>query len=45
MRIALDCLDLERLYVIYPGKVAYRLSEHVEVIGLDAYVQRNAHEI
>jgi len=41
MRIALDCLELETLYVIYPGKESYRLSEQIEVIGLDEYVQRN----
>lgn len=45
MRIALDCLELDVLYVIYPGKSSYRLNEQVEVIGLDEYVQRHAHEI
>lgn len=45
MRITLDCLELERLYVIYPGKERYFLSDHVEVVGLDEYVQRNTHEI
>ncbi|HMI88213.1 MAG TPA: ATP-binding protein [Polyangiaceae bacterium] len=31
MRVALDDLKLDRIVVLYPGNVAYRLSERVEV--------------
>jgi len=34
MKTALEDLALERLWVIYPGKTAYRLAEKVQVIPL-----------
>jgi predicted AAA+ superfamily ATPase len=34
MRAALEDLALERLWVVYPGKAAYRLTERVQVIPL-----------
>ena len=34
MQVALQDLELEKLYVIYPGKERYRLQEKVEVISL-----------
>lgn len=34
MQIALDTLQLDRLYVIYPGSRNYLLSEKVEVVSL-----------
>jgi len=34
MKMALEDLALERLWVIYPGKTAYRLAEKVQVIPL-----------
>ncbi|HOG18332.1 MAG TPA: ATP-binding protein [Syntrophales bacterium] len=34
MKAALEDLGLERLWVVYPGKAAYRLSERVQVVPL-----------
>ena len=34
MRIALDDLKLDALYVVYPGRHRYRLSDRVEVVPL-----------
>jgi hypothetical protein len=31
MRTALETLDLERLYVVYPGDRAYRLHDRIDV--------------
>jgi predicted AAA+ superfamily ATPase len=36
MRVALHDLKLDRLYVVYPGKHRYALSEQVEVVPLTA---------
>jgi hypothetical protein len=36
MRVALNDLKLDRLYVVYPGKQRYALSEQVEVVPLTA---------
>ncbi len=36
MKAALTALDLERLWVVYPGARRYRLHDRVECIGLDA---------
>ena len=36
MRVALHDLKLDRLYVVYPGKQRYALSEQVEVVPLTA---------
>jgi predicted AAA+ superfamily ATPase len=36
MRVALDDLKLDRIVVLYPGNVAYRLSEGVEVVPVTA---------
>ena len=33
MRNALEDLELERLYVVYPGDVSYDLSEKVRVVA------------
>jgi predicted AAA+ superfamily ATPase len=33
-QLALEDLALERLWVVYPGKAAYRLAEKVQVIPL-----------
>jgi uncharacterized protein len=38
MRIAMESLKLDMLYVICPGTTRYHLAEHIEVIGLEAYV-------
>ena len=36
MRIALNDLGLDALYVVYPGDRRYRLAEQVEVVPLAA---------
>jgi len=36
IRIALDDLELERLWVVYPGKQKYTLDEKVEVLPLES---------
>ena len=36
MRIALDDLALDALYVVYPGKRRYALADHVEAVPLAA---------
>ena len=36
MRIALADLELDALYVVYPGDRRYRLGERVEVVPLAA---------
>lgn len=41
MTIAQEQLELDHLFVIYPGKERYRLAENIEVIGLDVYVLNN----
>jgi predicted AAA+ superfamily ATPase len=35
MKIAMDDLRLERLWVIYPGNEVYKLSENIEVVPLE----------
>jgi len=40
MLSAMEYLDLDKLYVIYPGKNPYRLTDKIEVIGLDDYVKK-----
>lgn len=39
MQLANDTLKLDKLTVIYPGKSHYRLSETIEVSGLEPYLQ------
>ena len=39
MRIAIEDLKLDRLFVVYPGVHRYRLSERVEVVPLSAILQ------
>jgi hypothetical protein len=34
MKTAVEDLELERLWVVFPGKVAYRLTEKVQVLPL-----------
>lgn len=34
MKAAVEDLKLERLWVVYPGKAAYRLAEKVQVLPL-----------
>jgi predicted AAA+ superfamily ATPase len=34
MKTAVEDLKLERLWVVYPGKAAYRLTEKVQVLPL-----------
>ena len=34
MKTAVEDLELERLWVVYPGKAAYRLNENVQVLPL-----------
>jgi hypothetical protein len=36
MQIALHDLQLDALYVVYPGERRYRLSDRIEVVPLDA---------
>ena len=38
MRVALNDLKLEKLYVVYPGGQRYALSEQVEAVPLSALV-------
>nr|MBA3456044.1 hypothetical protein [Deltaproteobacteria bacterium] len=38
MRVALADLDLDALYVVYPGDRRYRLAERVEVVPLAAAI-------
>ena len=33
MRVALDDLQLERLFVVYPGEKDYALGDRIRVIG------------
>lgn len=40
MHLAVESLKLDKLYVIYPGTTVYRLSDKIEVIGLDSYAAR-----
>ena len=35
MQIAIDSLNLDKLYVIYPGKDNYKLDNIIEVINID----------
>lgn len=39
MQLAQDTLQLDKLTVIYPGKSQYRLTEKIEVIGLENYLR------
>jgi len=34
MKTAVEDLELERLWVVYPGKSAYTLSEKIQVLPL-----------
>jgi hypothetical protein len=34
MRVALDDLKLQRLFVIYPGEIDYTLDDRIEVLAL-----------
>jgi len=34
MRVALDDLKLERLFVVYPGEKDYALDDRIHVLGL-----------
>ena len=34
MKTAVEDLTLERLWVVYPGKAAYRLTENVQALPL-----------
>jgi hypothetical protein len=36
MKTAVEDLELERLWVVYPGKAAYPLTEKIQVIPLAA---------
>jgi hypothetical protein len=36
MRVALDDLQLARLYVVHPGKESYVLNDRAEVLGIEA---------
>jgi hypothetical protein len=36
MRVALNDLKLDKLYVVYPGSQRYALSEQVDVVPLSA---------
>ena len=40
MRIALNDLALDALYVVYPGERRYRLGERVEVVPLAAVLSQ-----
>lgn len=42
MRIALADLDLDALYVVYPGSRRYRLAERVEAVPLGALLDHGA---
>jgi len=35
MRIAMQDLKLERLWVVYPGKTSYRMDENIECVSLE----------
>lgn len=41
MHTALECLELDTLYVIYPGTTPYTLEKRIEVIGLEDYIKLN----
>ena len=36
MRVALNDLKLDKLYVVYPGSLRYALTDRVEVVPLSA---------
>jgi predicted AAA+ superfamily ATPase len=38
MHIAIKDLNLDKLTVIYPGKIRYHLGEKIEVVGLESFV-------
>lgn len=42
MNHAIESLQLDKLTVIYPGKKSYLLSERVEVIGLEIYLNHKS---
>lgn len=41
MRIALEDLTLDSLTVIYPGSIDFPLTEKINVVGLENYLQQN----
>lgn len=38
MYIALEDLKLDHLYIIYPGKIDFKLEKNIEVVGLKSYL-------
>jgi uncharacterized protein len=44
MRVALQELKLERLWVLYPGEKDYALDPQIEVVGM-AHVEKLAHQV
>lgn len=42
MHAAISDLELEHLYVIYPGSIDYALTENITVVGLRNYLMNNA---
>lgn len=44
MHISLEELELDHLYVIYPGTVAYPLTEKISVLGLKNYLDKDNFE-
>lgn len=39
MRVAIESLRLERLYVVHPGRDRYEIDDRIEVVPLDAAVE------
>jgi hypothetical protein len=39
MRIAMDDLRLDHLYVVYPGEKSYTLGKKIEVVPLSRFVK------
>lgn len=40
MKVAIEDLKLDQLYVIYPGKIAYPLAENIDAVPLTAYLDQ-----
>lgn len=38
MKVALEDLELERIFVLHPGKASYLLERRISVIGLEDYL-------
>jgi hypothetical protein len=40
MMVAMEVLNLDTLYVIYPGNTEYKITENIIVIGLHDFISK-----